>query len=325
MIEKSRTERSPRNIVAGVVSLVPFFVIVVSWVVWRDRLPDSLPTQWSGDHIVSTQPTILFAAITAATALVAGSFALIAGFAPIEQYSSRLTFLVTGILAGISVLGWTISAQLALSAAPGSSPVIGAWGLLAIIAPAYGLIPFFTARKPSEGQSGERPELLAISKDEATAWSRTMTVPAFAWLAVGMFGIGTVSLWVPLFSGTPNAMTVTAAVLLVIVVIMSASMSRVRVTADRRGLRVSPRIAPFMVKSIRLSEIEDVRVEQLNPGSWGGWGYRFLPGRSAVILRAGEGVVLDLKNGKEFALTVDDSSGVASVLASLSATPHGNA
>jgi len=74
-------------------------------------------------------------------------------------------------------------------------------------------------------------------------------------------------------------------------------------------------------KSIGLSRIRTVRSEPVNPGSWGGWGYRVMPGRSAVVLRAGEGVVLTLTNGKEFAVTVDDSATLASVLGSLSAAP----
>lgn len=46
----------------------------------------------------------------------------------------------------------------------------------------------------------------------------------------------------------------------------------------------------------------------VTPRQWGGWGYRWRPGKGmAVIVRRGEGVVLRLGDGRIFTVTVDDA------------------
>ncbi|WP_138900117.1 hypothetical protein [Streptomyces albidochromogenes] len=47
---------------------------------------------------------------------------------------------------------------------------------------------------------------------------------------------------------------------------------------------------------------------RVTPRHWGGWGYRWRPGKGmAVIVRRGEGVVLRLGDGRIFTVTVDDA------------------
>ncbi|MGW4032362.1 hypothetical protein ACWEFL_24130 [Streptomyces sp. NPDC004838] len=47
---------------------------------------------------------------------------------------------------------------------------------------------------------------------------------------------------------------------------------------------------------------------KVNPRHWGGWGYRWRPGRgTAVVVRHGEGIVVTLGDGRTFTVTVDDA------------------
>jgi hypothetical protein len=57
-----------------------------------------------------------------------------------------------------------------------------------------------------------------------------------------------------------------------------------------------------------------VTSEKINPMMWGGWGWRIIPGGSAIGMKEHEGLVFDLKNKKRFAVTIPDSLQAADVL-----------
>ncbi|MCU1442988.1 MAG: hypothetical protein JWQ59_1138 [Cryobacterium sp.] len=71
------------------------------------------------------------------------------------------------------------------------------------------------------------------------------------------------------------------------------------------------------LKRIRLEKIQTVEAGELAPSEWGGWGYRMTPGRSALILRKGPGLIVTTTNGKQFAVTLDDPDVPAALLATL--------
>ena len=91
--------------------------------------------------------------------------------------------------------------------------------------------------------------------------------------------------------------------------------SIVRVTASERGLRIA--FGPFGVpaKHMPLERIERAEATEIEPLRWGGLGYRWAgPGRSAVVVRRGPGLVLDLRDGSRFVVTVDEPGRAAGLL-----------
>jgi len=53
----------------------------------------------------------------------------------------------------------------------------------------------------------------------------------------------------------------------------------------------------------------------VTPRHWGGWGYRWRPEKgTAVVVRRGEGVVLQLWDGHTFTVTVDDAEAAVRVI-----------
>ena len=53
----------------------------------------------------------------------------------------------------------------------------------------------------------------------------------------------------------------------------------------------------------------------VTPRQWGGWGYRWRPEKgTAVVVRRGEGVVLQLWDGHTFTITVDDAEAAVRVI-----------
>ncbi|MEU9704036.1 hypothetical protein [Streptomyces sp. NPDC047981] len=68
---------------------------------------------------------------------------------------------------------------------------------------------------------------------------------------------------------------------------------------------------------IPLAQVDGAEyVRRVTPHEWGGWGYRWRPEKGkAVIVRRGEALLLRLKDGRTFTVTVDDAeSGVRAIL-----------
>jgi hypothetical protein len=81
----------------------------------------------------------------------------------------------------------------------------------------------------------------------------------------------------------------------------------VRVTEDAVTTAFGPWGRPRRV--IALSEVVDASAIRVEPMDWGGWGYRWIPRAkaSAAIIRRGPALALVLKDGRRFAVTVDDA------------------
>lgn len=82
-------------------------------------------------------------------------------------------------------------------------------------------------------------------------------------------------------------------------------LTQVEANVTNDGLRI--RLGGIPVRKIDIDEISSARSIDLNPVEWGGWGYRVAPGKTAIVLRSGEALVVTLKSGRQFAVTVDDS------------------
>ncbi|WP_405578347.1 hypothetical protein [Streptomyces sp. NBC_01190] len=69
-------------------------------------------------------------------------------------------------------------------------------------------------------------------------------------------------------------------------------------------------------RRIPLDEVTGAQVDALiSPRTWGGWGYRWRPERgTAVVVRRGPGVVIDLGGGRYFTVTVDDPEGAVQAI-----------
>lgn len=134
------------------------------------------------------------------------------------------------------------------------------------------------------------------------------------WLAV----IATLSLLIPavLMWNVDRAMAIIFFVMTVIVAALVGMLARATVTADARGLRVITWLGVPLAR-IPLAQIKTVRAQEIEPGQWGGWGLRWMPGGYAYVVRRGPGLVVEQMNGKLFAVTVDNPQKPAGVLLAL--------
>ncbi|MCC2276699.1 DUF1648 domain-containing protein [Streptomyces sp. ET3-23] len=102
--------------------------------------------------------------------------------------------------------------------------------------------------------------------------------------------------------------------------------SGVRSTVDRHGLTVTMLWLPWPRLRIPLKRIVEANARDINAfRDMGGWGYRINKGRSGVVLRSGEALVVQLANGKEFVVTTDDAATAAALLNGLVERGSGHA
>lgn len=162
------------------------------------------------------------------------------------------------------------------------------------------------------------------------SWARRPTPRAGAVAADGerVAWVGSArSRWMPVWGVVLSAVTAIVAgaasgaivlplVLAALGFVLMLGLSSVRVVVGAHGVRVTPGIGWTHV-TIQLASIDRVEAIDVNPLRWGGWGYRGglrLFGRAAWVVRGGEGLRLDLTDGRVFVVTVDDASEAAAVL-----------
>ena len=128
---------SYRDLGAAGTLVVPFLIVLASRVVWGTSLPSELPRQWDAAGVSATMPSTVAFAVIALICLLAG----VLGLSSLRgmPYLRRRIFLGAGAVAGIACALWLVAAG---QAAAGSTD-LGGWGLVAILAGAYGFIPFF--------------------------------------------------------------------------------------------------------------------------------------------------------------------------------------
>jgi hypothetical protein len=99
--------------------------------------------------------------------------------------------------------------------------------------------------------------------------------------------------------------------------ILTASVSEIVATADRRGLTIAYGPLGWPRQTVPLADIEAVEPVDIDPWRVGGWGYRKVPrraGATAIVIRAGEGIRVRRRDGRELLVTVPESATAAGLL-----------
>ncbi len=156
--------------------------------------------------------------------------------------------------------------------------------------------------------AGNIPPALDLAPGERIFWTATLSARwplmlGLVNLVLALVVTGLAEPWIGIF--------------LLIAAIAVTTFSRIRVTADHTGLTVRYGFLGWPRTSVPIHRIATARAIEVRPSEWGGWGYRgnlTLMNRAAVVLRAGPGLRLDLKDGKIFAITIDTPEAPAQLL-----------
>lgn len=297
----------------GALTAAPFGIATAVYVgiflAYYDRLPGQIATHFSGrggaDGFMS-RPTalwfaggllvglgLLFTVLTLVTHESSGSrltAAIGVGTAVTLGYPLILTVLVNADVqdpADVELPMWHVAVLLFLGASTGAL----SWWLIGA-----GPRPVPTPPAPS----------LRLAEGEAAAWSRTTVFRPMLFVtgAVALSGLFVVSfaLW-------------WAGLLLLVLSLTCGAFAGVRVTVDRRGLTVTSTSLPRPRLTLPLGDIVGAGSVQVSAlGDFGGWGYRIRPNRRGVVLRSGEALSVRTRGGREYVVTVDDSTTAAALL-----------
>ncbi|THA70318.1 DUF1648 domain-containing protein [Streptomyces sp. A0958] len=289
----------------------------------RDRLPTQLASHFVGngradDYAGQTSYVVVTTLLLLGTGVL---WTLMAGLG--KYYGTAARTLIASGYAVAALLGYLMAVVMLINVdaaedarGRGQDVSFPLWHLavaVGVAAVAFGLGFLVTALAPAsepdegDGAAGERKRI-ALRAGEVAGWGR-----------------GAGSWWLPLTAllilGSGVALLFTVSwpfgVPVLVLGLLAASFVRPYVTVDRRGITVSG-LLPWPRVHIPLDRIEGATSRDINPlTEYGGWGYRIRPGRTGVITRSGEGIVARLVNGRDFAVTVDDSATGAALLNTL--------
>lgn len=282
---------------------------------WRDELPDPVASHWSSgdrpDGFMSLGADLTTMAV-ASTALAAlfGGFLLAQGR---ETWARRLLASTAVWIVGVVcvlVVG-SLWHQRGLDDGA-QAPLPGAALALALVGPAVLALPLALLLPadppaPASGPVAADAPRVALGPGQPPVW--TQRVVSRAVLAVG--GVVVAGSAAAVAAGRLWPML--AVPVLVAALLGATAVVHVRIDGD--GLTVR---SPLGWPRSRVPAAEVVRagVDDVSPlADFGGWGWRLgRGGRTGVVLRGGEAVVVERTGGRGLVVTVDDAGTAAALL-----------
>ncbi|MGA5303786.1 DUF1648 domain-containing protein [Nucisporomicrobium flavum] len=294
-----------RLLVSAALVWLPVGVLGLTWAAWHGRLPDRIATHWNGTGAADGfGPASWFWGTLLAIGVAAGVAGVVAARTP----GARFLLTTAGSVSGAAAAIWLATAGATL-ANPADARL--GWRFLLVFAGlVWGVVVAAAAgpRPVTAPVGAPAVDPLELKPTERVAYSSTLRSPLL--LGVTLVAAAVVAV---------VAATTAPAVWPVLALPLAAALlfARVRVTADRRGLRLVAGLVGVPVKRIALADIDSAEPARIAPMEWGGWGYRVAPGRSALVLRSGPGLVLRLRDGRRFAVTLDEPEVPAALLTAL--------
>ncbi|MBL3686065.1 DUF1648 domain-containing protein [Leucobacter zeae] len=336
-----------RRAAFGIGLLIPLALLGAAaalLVAWMPRLPDPAATHWSGsggpDGFGSPWTYVwILIGIGGGLVLLIWALAVLGGRLPGARGLdgepapawSGIQRLLVAFGAGFSLLMITtavgsaaVQLDLADAADAGSIGWLVALGFgcwIAGTALAWFAQPSIVVRLGPAAPAAPLP----VRPTERVVWFGDVR-PSRVYL--GAMGIALLTLgWSTVFVFAkpvdPWARSVTVSALVLVVLLGTISLW-FRVRIDRGGLEARS-IVGWPVLRVPADDVRSVEAASINPlGDFGGWGLRWAPGRTGLVMREGEGLVVTRKDGRIFAVTLDDAETAASVLAAVALPGNGH-
>ncbi|GAB2917162.1 hypothetical protein GCM10027047_13760 [Rhodococcus aerolatus] len=312
-----RWRGAARPALVVVLAAVPALVVLVTRLVWSAELPALLPTHWSGlgrpDGYTARGTVLTVAqAVTAGAAVVAAGavLALLATTTRAARSRVRATAVLACVVGGVGATTAVTVVWATLAAGGNQDATLGARVLLVLLGLAWGLLPLLLLpRGDGRAHHDDPPSTMDLGDGERAAWHTSVHSAPL----LGALGAALVLLVVVAVVAAP-----VAGVLVVVPLAVLVVLGRVRVSVDRRGLRVRGGLG-VPLRTVPPARVARADAAEVRAVEWGGWGYRVGPGRAALVLRSGPGLVVELTDGTRFAVTLDDAATPAALLNTLAA------
>ena len=290
--------------------------VALAALAWRDRLPAGVASHVGPGGVVDA---VTAAGTFAATALAIGTaLALLWGLLArnLRRNPAGLRVLAAASVGSAAVLAAGPAVLLVASLDRGSvlgEPAPG-W-LLPVVALALGggsLLGWALARvpAPTEAQGPPPPDAprIELPAGGRAVWTRVVVARPMLVGAVALAGVGV---------GLSATVTPGAGVPALVVAVLLAPTTSVRVTVDHTGVSVRPTVVPRPRVHVPLARVVRAGRSDVRAREMGGWGLRMRGERTAVVLRSGEALDLGLADGSRFLVTVDDAAIAAALVNTL--------
>lgn len=304
-------------------------------ITWLPLTPDPVATHWSGsapDGFTGAGANIfLVSGMSAGLGLLIGGIAVygsgrgaIAVWSAMNRFLAALGLSVSALISALGVLSTHM--QLGLADAKLAGSIGGPLGLAFAFSVAAGVLGYVVQPKVYiAGKEGAPAPAVALAATERAVWvgmvrpSRGLTILLAATILL-ILGATFVA-WM----AAPSPVlfwTLTGLVVLLSGLFACSLWFRVRIDAQGVEARST---AGWPVFRVPTAEVAHVAVSSINPLSdFGGWGMRWAPGRFGLVMRAGEGIVITRRDGRIFALTIDDAETAAGLLEAYAGTTQDN-
>ena len=322
--------RSVRWRVIAVGAILPGAIVVVAALAmlsWLPELPDPVATHWGPGGVDGFGPAWPLMLLPLGIVVIVSGLALGTAWESAVDGAigwSHKFLLVIGVwlscFIGVGVAGSLVDqrglAEAADAPDPGRWLGIGGAAGLVLAAAAWFVLP----KARALDDEGVEPEPLEVSASERVFWSRGTR---FGWGVLTLIGVvllvvlGVTTVAAATADGSARFAVAAIAVVIAVVIVAVLATGWWWVTVDWRGLIVRSLIGWPRI-SIPLDGIRSVRTVRVNPSEFGGWGWRWTPGRrSGIIMRAGEAIEVVRTDGRQFTVTVDDAGTGSAALAGL--------
>lgn len=187
---------------------------------------------------------------------------------------------------------------------------LGAWIAVAVLG-------WFVQPKVEITRAEGRPsEPLPLAASERAVWfGEVRPSKTFLWVT-GLAILAVAASVVFMFAVPTDAVArgiSIGALLLIVGLSLTSTLFRVRI--DAAGL-VARSFIGWPVFRLPADDVQSVEAGQINPlAEFSGWGMRWSVGRFGIVMRTGEGIIATRKDGRIFAITVDDAETAAAALA----------
>lgn len=318
--EQAAVTRARIVLVAVVLPSVVALASALLIVSWLPTLPAQIAIHWGSEGVNGVgSPWEIIAILVAVVGLFSGAmlFSLRdfaeSGRPTLTHKMLAVTSLWLSVLLGVGMAG-SVAVQRGLADAH-DAPDPAPWLLLgAVIGLACALAAWFVLpRADRTPPHALEVASLEVGQSERTFWTGTVTASrAVLLLLLAVFTILIVTVVVSALSGAADVVVIVLAVLAVLGLALTTLRWRVSVGAHG-AWAVS--VAGWPAVRIPLSEIGDARLVTVNPlGDFGGWGWRWVGGRSGIIMQAGPAIEVTRTNGKVLVVPIDDAETAVAVL-----------
>lgn len=304
--------------IAALVASLPFLFVIGSYLLWRDRLPDPLPSHWGADGKVDGTTSLTGTVTAMAVMARVGSLpAWVGALAHRLSWNVRRVLIAVGAAAGGFAAGlWLTVATLALDLTDPYRAPEPTWQIPALLvamtaapAVAVGLL----GRAPERRAAPDRPApdlpRTPLGAGEQPVWRETFPPPrGFLVVPALLLGLAAVMAAV---------VNIWAASPVLVVAVGCGLFASARLTVDQRGLHIALGWWGWPRFTVPLAEVAAAEVTEVSLFEWGGWGYRARPGGRALVFRSGPGIRLTLSEEREFVFNTRDPERVAGLVNSL--------